>query len=75
MSMIQIRNVPEDVHRKLKARAASTGMTLSDFLLMEAKRTLEKPTRQELLERLSKRKPSRLKTSVAALVRKERDRR
>jgi len=73
--MIQIRNVPEDVHRKLKARAASTGMTLSDFLLAEAKRTLEKPTRQELLERLSTRKPARLKKSAAALVREERDRR
>ena len=75
MSMIQIRNVPEDIHRKLKARAASSGMTLSDFLLMEAKRTLARPTRQELFERLATRTPSRLRKPAAAWVREERDRR
>ena len=36
--MIQIRNVPEDVHRELKARAARVGMSLSDFLKAELAR-------------------------------------
>lgn len=50
--MIQIRNVPEDVHRQVKARAALAGISLSDYLLREIERWVERPTREELLERL-----------------------
>ena len=50
--MIQIRNVPDALHRKLKARAALAGMTLSDYLLAEIRRTAERPTRHELLQRI-----------------------
>jgi len=71
--MIQIRNVPEPLHRKLKARAAMEGMTLSDYLMSEIRRSAEKPTLSELKERLKRRKPVSLKISTAEAVRQERD--
>lgn len=46
---VQIRNVPDAMHRKLKARAAMAGLPLSDFIRLELERTLEKPTREEML--------------------------
>jgi hypothetical protein len=51
-TMIQIRNVPEDLHRKLKARAAMAGMSLSDYLLGEARRAADRPTPDEIRRRL-----------------------
>ena len=54
MRMVQIRNVPDELHRKIKARAALAGMSLSDYLLLELRKTLDRPTRQELRECLSK---------------------
>ncbi len=50
--MIQIRNVPDPIHRKLKSRAAAAGMTLTDFLLAELADIAERPSPQELRERL-----------------------
>ena len=50
--MIQIRNVPEELHRKLKARAAMEGLSLSDFLLREIIWVSERPSLDELRERL-----------------------
>ena len=47
--MIQIRNVPDAMHRKIKARAAQSGMTLSDYLLAEIERIAALPTRDEML--------------------------
>jgi antitoxin FitA len=47
MPHIQIRNVPPELHRKLKARAASKGMTLSDYLLSELHPIAELPTLAE----------------------------
>jgi plasmid stability protein len=55
--MIQLRNVPDALHRGLKARAAMAGMSLSDYLLAEIKEIAERPTLAELRERLHKRKP------------------
>ena len=75
MRMVQIRNVPDELHRKIKARAALAGMSLSDYLLLELRKTLDRPTRQELLERLSKLPPVELEPTPAALIRDERDRR
>jgi plasmid stability protein len=72
-TMIQLRNVPDELHRKLKARAALAGMSLSDYLLAEIGLLAERPTRQELLERLSRRKPIKPRVSPARAVRKERD--
>jgi plasmid stability protein len=73
--VIQIRHVPDNVHRKLKARAALAGMSLSDYLLAEIRRSLERPTQAEMLQRLAGRRPARLPQSAASLVRAERDRR
>ena len=72
MSMIQIRNVPEDVHRQLKARAALAGMSVSEFLLAEARRSLERPTRGELLARIAERSRTQLSESPVDALGKER---
>ena len=50
--MVQIRNVPDELHRKLKSRAALAGMSISDYLLREIERSLDRPTKEELLQRL-----------------------
>ncbi len=71
--MIQIRNVPEALHRKLKARAAMEGMSLSDYLLKQAERTAEVPTLAEMKERLARLSPVTTRISPAAAVRAERD--
>ena len=71
--MIQIRHVPEELHRKLKARAANAGMPLSDYLLREIRRVAEQPTIEELWERIQQRGPVELKVSAADLIREDRD--
>ena len=71
--MIQIRNVPDSFHRKLKARAATEGMTLSDYLMAEIQRSAERPTLNELRERLNKRRPISPKVPTDQAVRQERD--
>ena len=71
--MIQVRNVPDPLHRTLKARAATEGMSLSDYCLGELRRFAERPTLEEMLERLAKRTPVRLKESTAAIIRAARD--
>ena len=71
--MIQIRNVPPELHRRLKVRAATEGMTMSDYVLREVRKALERPTREEVLERLRARPPVRLRPSPAAVIRAERD--
>ena len=57
--MVQIRNVPSDLHRELKARAALEGMSLSDYLLREVRYALGRPTLDEIRKRLSSRQPVR----------------
>ena len=71
--MIQVRNVPDSVHRTLKARAALAGMSLSDFLLAEIRRLAERPTIAELQERLRRRSRVAGAVSAAEAVRRERD--
>lgn len=71
--MIQLRNVPDALHRGLKARAALAGMSLSDYLLAEIKEIAEKPSLAELRERLHRRKPVAAEIDTAGLVREERD--
>ena len=72
--MIQIRNVPDDVHRKLKARAAMAGMTLSEYLLREVAHVADRPTLEELEARIRSRS-RRLRAGIdsAAAVRAERE--
>jgi antitoxin FitA len=71
--MIQIRNVPDALHRKLKARAADQGLTLSDFLLRLAEREVSRPTIAELTERLRREEPVDLATSPAEIIREMRE--
>jgi len=73
MVMIQIRNVPEDVHRKLKVRAAESGRTLSDYLLEIVRRETEQPTLEELVARIKTREPVELPMSSAEIIRELRD--
>src|SRR5260370_30018451 len=51
-TMVQVRNVPSEFHRRLKARAAMEGMSMSDYILREVGKALDRPTRQDVLERL-----------------------
>src|SRR2546430_14217107 len=74
-TMLQVRNVPDTIHRRLKARAALAGMSLSDYVLAELRRSVERPTRAELLERLARRTPVAPRPRPAAAVRAARDRR
>ena len=71
--MIQVRNVPDALHRSLKARAALAGMSLSDYLLAEIREIAERPTLAELRDRLHTRKPVSAELDTALLVRKERE--
>jgi antitoxin FitA len=72
--MIQIRNVPDEIHQALKIRAAKEGMSLSDFLRREVTRVAEKPSLDEILERIRRRGPTGEPFDSAAAVRELRDR-
>jgi len=71
--MIQIRHVPDDLHRRLKARAALEGMPLSDYLLREIRRVAERPTIAELWDRIRQRGSVELGINSADLIREDRD--
>ena len=71
--MIQLRNVPDELHRTLKAQAAMAGLSLSDYLLSEIRELAERPTLRELEQRLKTRRPVKLPMPAAAAVRYERD--
>ncbi|HLS15108.1 MAG TPA: antitoxin [Beutenbergiaceae bacterium] len=73
MALIQIRNVPEDVHRRLKARAALEGVSLSDLALAELRRSLQRPTRAELLDLVASRDPVRYGPPSAELIQQGRE--
>jgi antitoxin FitA len=71
--MIQVRNVPNEIHRRLKSRAALAGMSLSDFLLAELRRFADRPSPEEMRGRLAERQPVTLSESASAAVRAERE--
>jgi len=73
--MIQVRNVPEQLHSTLKARAAREGMSLSDFIRRELERTAARPTMREWLETMQRAKPISTKRSAAQIIRELRDER
>jgi plasmid stability protein len=73
ISHVQIRNVPGDFHRRLKARAAIEGMSMSEYILREVGKALDRPTRQEVLARLRGPAPRKLRRKPAAIIREERD--
>lgn len=70
--MIQIRNVPADLHRAIKQRAAALGMTMSDYLLVEVRKALETPTMAEMLDRLAALPPADVDVDVAQMLHEER---
>ncbi len=74
MSSIQIRNVPEQLHRELKAQAATTGMTLSDYLLEEIREVAVKPTMRQWLDRVSQHEPVHTSLSSSEAIHLERER-
>jgi antitoxin FitA len=71
--MIQIRNVPDDLHRTLKVRAAQAGMTLSDYLLSEIEQVAERPTLAEMMERLRHDPPVEVDESPDEIIRRMRE--
>ncbi len=71
--MIQVRNVPDQIHRALKARAAREGMSLSDFIKRDLERAAARPTMREWLERTRQRKPIQSKLSAVQVIRELRD--
>ena len=73
MKMIQIRNVPDDVHRTLKIRAAAEGMSLSDYLLREIELSARRPTLDEVFARIKRAGPIDPSEDSATSVRAERD--
>jgi plasmid stability protein len=73
--MIQVRNVPDSLHRKLKSRAAMEGISLSDLVLKEMEHIAERPTMKELFERIASRTPVKYRISPAEILRQERENR
>jgi plasmid stability protein len=71
--MIQLRNVPDTLHRILKIRAAMAGTSLSDYVLMELRQICERPTLSELRERLHRRASVKLSPSAAQVIRSQRE--
>ena len=74
MPSIQIRNVPDDVHRTLKARAAAAGLSLSEYLLAEVARIAERPPVADVLSRAGSRHGGATMDSIVQAVRSGRDR-
>ena len=72
MGSVQIRNVPDDVHRKLRARAALRGQSLSEYALTELRRAIERPTVEEVVDRVRRLTTVDVGESGADAVRAER---
>ena len=70
--MIRICNVPDDLHRRLKARSALAGVSMSDYVLREIRKSLTRPTREEVLARMAELSPVELDPPVAEILRDER---
>jgi plasmid stability protein len=71
--MIQLRHVPDALHRKLKARAATKGMSLSDYLLREINEIADLPTMDDWLDEVATREPVKLREPAAITIRKIRE--
>jgi len=70
MSTLQVRDLDEQTHRTLKARAAKEGLSLSDYVARELERVAQTPTMDEFLERVKQREPVELPESAADMLRK-----
>ena len=73
--MIQVRGVSEEAHRRLKARAALNGQSLSEYLRLELERIAELPTMEEMLERVARDEPVELSEPAAETIRRAREER
>jgi len=71
---IQIRNVPDDVHRTLRARAAAAGVSLSEYVLGELERVARHPDVVDLLARARSRAGGAPTDAIVEAVRSGRDR-
>ncbi len=71
--MIQLRHVPDALHRRLKARAASSGLPLSEYLIREVGKIAQHLSPEEMRERLRQRAPYRGGISPTCVIRAERD--
>lgn len=74
MPNLQIRNVPKDLHRALKTKAAVEGSSLSVFVLAELEQIAKRPTPRELRKRLRRREPVQLSPTAAEVIREVRER-
>ena len=74
MKTIQVRNVPDEVHRTLRTRAAASGVSLSDYALRELERAAGRPPVAELLARARARAGGASGEAIVAAVRAGRDR-
>lgn len=72
--MVQVKGVPDEVHRVLKARAALRGQTLSDYLRAEMERLAARPSPDELMVLLDHDAPPGLGRSASPEVRRSRER-
>lgn len=70
--MIQIRNVPDELHRQLKARAALEGTSMSQYILREIRKSLQRPNIEEILAQISEQPEQKLSRSPADMVREDR---
>lgn len=70
---VQIREIPEKTHRKLKMRAAEEGLSMSDYLKRLIERDLQRPRWSEIKARMEKLTPVELPESTAEMIRRERD--
>lgn len=73
MKMIQLRNVPDSLHRRLKARAALEGKSLSEYLLQQVRAAADRPTVDEMRQRLAERSRPKLSMTPTEALRRERD--
>ncbi len=72
MRTLQIRDIPDELHRRIKARAALEGKSLSEYALGELRRAMRQPTRRELVERVAAFERRALQETAADAVRAER---
>jgi len=73
MAALQLRDVPDDVHRELKVRAARAGQSLSEYTLAIVQQHVATPTLREIAERISRRTPVEPEIAVGELIRAERN--
>jgi plasmid stability protein len=73
MAHIQIRNVPPDIHKTMKERAAKAGMSLQEYILAEITDSASLPTLEELTTRIRRRGAAQTRTDPADIIRQDRD--